>query len=264
MFVVCLLISDLCNAIGGVISGSWATNYVVRQGTACTVQGMSSRSAPSGSMPNSKNSCLVAVRRHRHSDMEFHRCSTYLSHPRFVDENVKDCRRDDLRGWLVRCWVSEYVHALPFTPPLTRCYVLAFIGPLALQTPERGPFYGVAAQWCWVRNPYSLERVIVHYVPMLTSAFIIFCLYFLVFLTLRGTLVINGNRWRLNWGNDVLRVSPTGSSVQTRGTPMHLRSLAKKVLWYPIGWFSTPFCVRCHSFIQYISALLSQYLSAGC
>jgi len=57
-------------------------------------------------------------------------------------------------------------------------------------------------------------------------------LYFLVFMTLRGTLVVSGGRWTLNLGKD-LRARPATPTGQNHGVTQ-LRSLAKKVLWYPV------------------------------
>ena len=110
----------------------------------------------------------------------------------------------------------------------------ALIGPLVLVTPEKGAFYGVSAQWCFVRDPYSLERILVHYVPMFISAAVILCLYLLVFLTLRGTLITSGGRWRINWATDDIRARPATPTGQSHGANQ-LRSLARKVLWYPVG-----------------------------
>ena len=32
--------------------------------------------------------------------------------------------------------------------------------------PDRGPYYGVAGAWCFITNEYSLERALLHYLPV--------------------------------------------------------------------------------------------------
>lgn len=31
---------------------------------------------------------------------------------------------------------------------------------------SRGPYYGVAGAWCFITNAYSLERALLHYLPV--------------------------------------------------------------------------------------------------
>lgn len=41
--------------------------------------------------------------------------------------------------------------------------VITALGPLAIATPSRGPFYADAGNWCWIGDNYVAQRLWLHY-----------------------------------------------------------------------------------------------------
>ncbi|KAF9647845.1 hypothetical protein BDM02DRAFT_3079599, partial [Thelephora ganbajun] len=83
--------------------------------------------------------------------------------------------------------------------------LLVCLGPTVLDSKTRGPFYGISGYWCWITDEYQSERITMAYMIMFLSAVLSFILYTLVFLRMRGNIVVSGFyiRFRLakneNW-----------------------------------------------------------------
>jgi hypothetical protein len=41
--------------------------------------------------------------------------------------------------------------------------VIILIGPMVIQTAEKGPYFGVSGFWCWITNNYPHEQVFLEY-----------------------------------------------------------------------------------------------------
>lgn len=52
---------------------------------------------------------------------------------------------------------------------------------------------------CWIRAEYDTERIVFEYLWMWIAAFTMLILYGIIALVMRGTLVINGKKWKFNW-----------------------------------------------------------------
>ncbi|KAK0450064.1 hypothetical protein EV421DRAFT_1990174 [Armillaria borealis] len=76
----------------------------------------------------------------------------------------------------------------------------AFIAALPLALPQRnGPIYGQYNLTCGVRDKYPVPQFLLHLLPIFIASFFSAVLYSLIFLVLRGTLVIKGGvRLNLN------------------------------------------------------------------
>ncbi|KAJ7023757.1 hypothetical protein C8F04DRAFT_1133575 [Mycena alexandri] len=68
--------------------------------------------------------------------------------------------------------------------------ILAMTGPAALDTAHRGPFYGISGYWCWITQDYVVERATYMFMAGISS----FVLYSVVFLRMRGNIMITGKR----------------------------------------------------------------------
>jgi len=110
--------------------------------------------------------------------------------------------------------------------------MLALLGPVILYKPELGPFYGVASEWCFIREAYGIDRVMVHHVPMLSSGFLILVLYLTVFLCLRGYIAVEGWKVYVHYSPSKLRTK-LGNPAQVQNS--EIKAISKKVLWYPVG-----------------------------
>ncbi|CCA75167.1 hypothetical protein PIIN_09151 [Serendipita indica DSM 11827] len=160
-FVVCLLLSDFVQGISGMFQLVWASHRAVTMNKLCTAQASMLLFGDTGT---AFWNAVVAI----------HTFWTVVLGKR----------------------MSTVAVALIIATGWTFCLILTVIGPLAIQTPERGPFFTIAGAWCFIQNEYSKERIYLHYVPMFISAFIITVLYLLVALVLFGILIVDGTKWR--------------------------------------------------------------------
>ena len=117
-------------------------------------------------------------------------------------------------------------------------------GPGAIQTPDRGPYFGISGFWCWIADNYPAERIALEYLFMFFSAGTAFILYSLVFLRMRGNLIVNGWRirfryvdssmaWKLHTGRDVV--------------DKLMMTVTKQMLWYPVSPRTRNLVKRNHS-----------------
>ena len=75
--------------------------------------------------------------------------------------------------------------------------LIMLLGPFVIAKPHRGSFWGIKGPWCWIEDGYPVERHVLQYDYQFISAFASMILYTLVFLRLRGNIVVNG--WRFSF-----------------------------------------------------------------
>ncbi|KAF8524876.1 hypothetical protein BU17DRAFT_84426 [Hysterangium stoloniferum] len=108
---------------------------------------------------------------------------------------------------------------------------LVVLGPAAIQSPDKGPYFGISGFWCWIADPYPASRIAMEYFWLLGSAGLSFVFYSLTFLRLRGNLVIEKGKVRL------LRVDSENSWKYLIGrdsTDIQMTQVAKGMLGFPI------------------------------
>ncbi|KLO16083.1 hypothetical protein SCHPADRAFT_887993 [Schizopora paradoxa] len=67
--------------------------------------------------------------------------------------------------------------------------MIVTLGPYAIQTSDRGPYFGVSGNWCWITDNYPKEQTFMEYFFEFLSAGLGFALYALVLLRVRGNLI---------------------------------------------------------------------------
>ncbi|KAH7104919.1 hypothetical protein BKA62DRAFT_429701 [Auriculariales sp. MPI-PUGE-AT-0066] len=199
VFVLCLLVSDFIQSISGMIQFQWAAHRSIHDGSLCRTQ---AAMLLAGDLGVCIWNAVVAM----HTFMAI-------------------VLRRTLSTWAV-----IFVLVLGWAAIL----LLTIIGPMALQD-ERGPFFGHTRYWCFVTDPYSSARLWLHYVPIFISLFVIFVLYVLVFLSLRGFIVmgIEGSRFKF------VCHTPEGGTATAAVNLLTQRSnadIARKMLWYPAAY----------------------------
>ncbi|KAH7101839.1 family A G protein-coupled receptor-like protein [Auriculariales sp. MPI-PUGE-AT-0066] len=106
-------------------------------------------------------------------------------------------------------------------------FMFSFVGPFAIATKEKGPFYGLAGLWCFVTDPYSGPRVYLHYVPIYVSLFMLLVIYISVF-------------WKLRMRDCASQNTGTSGRASVLPENHHLRpyyaKVANKLLWYPTAY----------------------------
>jgi len=107
--------------------------------------------------------------------------------------------------------------------------LLVCLGPIVLDSKARGPFYGISGYWCWIADEYETERITMDYMIMFLSAILSFILYTLVFLRMRGNLVVNGLHVRFRFAKN----------EDWRGrlfAQNYALKIAKQMLLYPVAY----------------------------
>ncbi|KAF7338799.1 Git3 domain-containing protein [Mycena sanguinolenta] len=109
--------------------------------------------------------------------------------------------------------------------------LLVIIGPTAIQTPSRGPYFGISGDWCWITSNYRQEQIFLEYFFEYLSALLCVILYSAVFLRMRGNLAKVNGKWSL-------RSLPPGESWQLSlrrdlvdYTMLHA---VQQMMWYPV------------------------------
>ncbi|KAH7100815.1 family A G protein-coupled receptor-like protein [Auriculariales sp. MPI-PUGE-AT-0066] len=104
--------------------------------------------------------------------------------------------------------------------------LFALVGPFAIATKEKGEFYGLAGEWCFVTDAYPGPRVYLHYVPIYASVLMLVVIYVSVF-------------WKLRQRERSSQHSGTINSqrpVENPGLRTYLNKVANKLLWYPTAY----------------------------
>ncbi|KAI5115473.1 hypothetical protein M0805_003493 [Coniferiporia weirii] len=114
--------------------------------------------------------------------------------------------------------------------------IVVGIGPSFLATRDRGPFFSISGYWCWISGSYEVGEIVLDYMLMFASAFFSFSMYMLVFLRLRGNIVISPGK---RIGIRTVCRETAWASAQGRETSdfqRQMTSTAKHMLLYPIAY----------------------------
>ncbi|ETW82875.1 hypothetical protein HETIRDRAFT_38489, partial [Heterobasidion irregulare TC 32-1] len=192
-FAACLLGSYLLSSISGILSARWLMDGGVTQGTLCIAQAVLTGMGGFGSAY-----FIVA--------MGVHTFNTLVL-------------RHRQPNWLIAAFL------------MLGLIGMIAIGPSSASNIKSGPVYGSAGAMCAITESYPTLRLILRLLPMFTAALLSTVIYSLIFLILRGTLVINGGL-RLNL--DAPSRWTTHDSVE--GYQRFLNSIARSMLWYRISF----------------------------
>ncbi|KII92027.1 hypothetical protein PLICRDRAFT_172183 [Plicaturopsis crispa FD-325 SS-3] len=196
-YFVSLLIGDLLQAVGSIMNAKWYEAMAVTADDFCTAQGAIKQAAD---VSTALWTFVLAVHTF---------CVLFLG---------MKLKRYVLFATLISGWSA----------------VLAIViaGPAALNTAERGPFFGVSGYWCWISAEYDTPRITLDYMIMFFSAVASFVLYSLVFLKLRGNIVTNG--WNVRF-----RAITTKNTASWRGRQIgdnQTLVIARQMLLYPMAY----------------------------
>lgn len=195
-YFIFLLLSYFMQAIGAIMNARWVQKHAVETGSSCTAQGVIKHISDVGVaiwtlVIAIHTFCLLFYR------MVIPRSAMYAT------------------------IISAIGIVLLITP----------LGPIIYGGQNsRGNFYGISGYWCWISDQYGDARITLDYMIVFISAFLSFILYTLVFLRMRGNIVVNGwyIRFRLakneDWrGRDF---APGNAAL----------SIARQMLLYPIAY----------------------------
>jgi len=190
-----LLLSDIIQSIGSIMNAKWVGMSAVQSGNYCTAQGVIKHIAD---ISCGGWSLVIAV--HTFAVMFYQ-----VHSPRWV-------------MWLTVVCINGYM------------VFMCFLGPLVYKTGSYGKpnFYGISGYWCWISDEYNIGQITMDYLAMFVSAFFSLVLYFLVFLRMRGNIVVVGRYVSWRWNKD--------SEWGSRHVDDRALVVAKQMLLYPVGY----------------------------
>ncbi|RDX54648.1 hypothetical protein OH76DRAFT_985365 [Lentinus brumalis] len=198
-FFVSLLLANVLQAIGTLINSRWVHERSAVPGSLCSAQGGIKQAGNVG----------MAL------------WSFVLSLHVFMLLFVRRVTLSALHSWLL-LGAGWFLVAL-----------VVVIGPTAIQTADRGPYFGPTGYWCWITQNYPHEQFLLEYFFEFLSAILSFCLYTAVLLRVRGNLVKTSGKWHLRfvphgerWRLAIRRDVVDGSMMQ----------VATRMVWYPVAY----------------------------
>jgi len=196
-YFVSLLLCDLLQAIGSIMNQKWVQHMEVYVGEFCTIQGATKQAADVGT---ALFSLILAI--HTFSIL------------------------------FLRWQMRTYVLWLTLLSAWSGIAAIVIAGPAALDTHRRGPFFGISGYWCWITEPYSAEHVTLDYMFMFISALFSFILYSLVFLRLRGNIVVDG--WYITFRRTSQSKNASWSGRDFADN--QIMTIARQMLLYPVAY----------------------------
>ncbi|KAH9935915.1 SelR domain-containing protein [Epithele typhae] len=193
-YFISLLLCEVAQTVGSIMSIRWVTLHAVSYEPYCTVQGVVKHIADVGT---AFWSFIIAL-------------NTFWI--LFLQWKLK---RHVLIVAMLGTWAA--IGAIVTT------------GPGALQRSETGPFYAISGYWCWIADGYPTSRITLDYMFMFLSSVLCFIMYILVFLKLRGNVVVNG--WRIR-----VRLQSRDEADSIKYTDTHVINIAKGMLMYPVAY----------------------------
>ncbi|KAF7318348.1 Git3 domain-containing protein [Mycena chlorophos] len=108
---------------------------------------------------------------------------------------------------------------------------VVLIGPVAIQKPEHGPYFGDSGAWCWITSSYPLEQIFLEYFFEYVSAVLCFFLYVFLILRMRGDLARVDGRWRIRF---LPKEEAWMVSLRRDLIDYTMLQATQKMVWYPI------------------------------
>jgi hypothetical protein len=197
LFFGSLLFSNIMQGVGNVMDIKWAMQAGVQEGGFCTAQGVIKQFSNLGV---SLWSLAIAVH-----------AFTIL-----------------FLRWKPKKWTAYTT----FFAIWTFVFLLVGVLPRALMKPGI-PYFGIAGYWCWIKQDYATARIVLEYLWMYVSVGVSAILYALIFLRLRGNLVVEGWKWSLRWvsGDEAWQLQMGRDLIDT-----HMLKVASHMLLYPLAF----------------------------
>ncbi|KZV71133.1 hypothetical protein PENSPDRAFT_684858 [Peniophora sp. CONT] len=205
IFFLCLVLCTAFQAVGGLLTSNWIRERGVHAGAACTSQAVIKHVSDVGI---ALWSLVIAIYSFR-----------TLWKKRDSSNDANDEDQDPYA--MIRVTMFKWL-VVAFTWFLLVAIVV--LGPEITTEKEKGDFYGVAGEWCYITDGYLPERVAFAYGLMIAASFISIGLYVDAFYHNRKQL----------------RVDKAGSeyilSEQDQADEYAIK-LSRYMIWYPLAYF---------------------------
>jgi hypothetical protein len=195
IYATCLLTGNLFSSVAGVIGTWWLAKRNVVEGPVCTTQAIF---MSMGNIAGAYFTVAIAIHTFNSLVLRF-RQSAWIG---ILVISI---------GWAVALSVS----LIPLSPAL-----------------EQGSMYGPGDLTCGVRSIHLQALFYHHLFPILLASILSAVLYSLIFLVLRGTLVLRGGV-KINLNPDRRW---TGELDNLQRYHRFVQAIAKSMLWYPIAY----------------------------
>jgi len=196
-YFISMLVCEILLAIGSIMSIKWVQENVVYVGNYCTAQAIIKQTADVGT---AIWSLILAIHTF---------CVLFLE------------------------WKPQaYARWLTLIAGWSFIATITFAGPATANRLSDGPFHGISGYWCWISSGYETQRLTLDYLMLFLSAGFSFLLYTLVFLRLRGNILVSG--WHIKFRNigDARKQSWSNHNFGER----QLLVIARQMLLYPIAY----------------------------
>ncbi|KAF7428540.1 hypothetical protein PC9H_007764 [Pleurotus ostreatus] len=189
-YFISLLLCDFFQAVGSILGATWIRQMGVHYGSTCVAQGVLKHLSDVGS---AVWTLVIATNTF---------CLLFLE--------IK-LRHFVLWSTLIAGWFG--------------IGAIVIAGPASLNTVKKGPFHAISGYWCWISPEYPAERITLDYMFMFTSAVLSFVIYTLIYLRLRGNLIVNG--WHLRFRK---LARDSGGDWRGRVADSHTMRISKQML----------------------------------
>ncbi|KAL6305957.1 hypothetical protein BKA93DRAFT_189530 [Sparassis latifolia] len=197
-YFISLLVANVVQAIATALSGKWVITGTVEDSTYCSIQGVLKNGGNFGmALWSFAMSVHVFVLLFLRKDMSNRLCALSL-----------------VVGW-------------------TLVGLVVAVGPLGIQTADRGPYFGPSGYWCWITVSYPREQFFMEYFYEFLSAGLSFILYTIVLLRVRGNLILVGGKWSLRF---VPRGERWQLALRRDNTDSSMMQVAARMVWHPVAY----------------------------
>ncbi|KAJ7512554.1 hypothetical protein B0H11DRAFT_485619 [Mycena galericulata] len=197
LYFGCLLLADAMQALASIMSLNWVQNGGVYEGTFCAVQGGLKQAGNVGAA------------------LWTYTIAFHLFNLLFLRYQTSK-----LVSWGLVVFGWSFVATIVFAG-------------LAAQTPERGPYWGISGEWCWITKEYHLQQILLQYLFEGLSVLLSSFFYIATLLRVRGNLLKVDGRWTLrflsagdSWRLDFGRDFTDSASLR----------LIQHMIWYPVAY----------------------------
>ncbi|KAI0685755.1 hypothetical protein BC835DRAFT_1420945 [Cytidiella melzeri] len=212
-YFVSLLGANLLQSVGVILNVKWVIDLAVEENTICSVQGFIKQA---GNVGTAVWSLAIAVCVFR---LMFLRTATSMAVNYLVFAF----------GWLLVAFIVA-------------------IGPLAIQTPTKGAYFGPSGYWCWITDEYPLEQTYLEYFWEFMSAGISLILYAGILLRVRGNLVHSKDGWRIRFvpSSERWQLAINRDWIDTS-----MMGFAAVLIWYPVSYIALLVPITIARFISF-------------
>ncbi|KII93804.1 hypothetical protein PLICRDRAFT_405927 [Plicaturopsis crispa FD-325 SS-3] len=182
-----LLVSDLIQAIGGILNAKWLLDDRVTEGALCTAQGALKQV---GDVGVALSSVIIAV--HTLSILVFR------YEPRPSTAIIV----------LSAVWIT-----------------IGLIIGVSFATHKGQTYYGDTQYWCWITTRYHVQQIVLEYLWMWLAAFFNIIIYIFLALVVRGFITVDGSKIRIPNKREREGKRLSSSSIRRKGGVIALQML---------------------------------------